>query len=316
MRPTAVLAFLLATGAFILTILILFSGRNTNFLNDVYLTKIDTSDIASDADFITDRLPEGANRIIENLGLGDRVDEVVGGIVQTAARRVGVHDLYVVHIMNYCVGDETAEQARRNQSANVNWCSEQRAGWHFNLTEVMEKDIDQNNGTFDSLVEIAWPTEQIDDVSEAVKIIGKAMFVFQVGAVAGTGLSMILSLLGVFASGRLFAFLATLFSLLSFIWVGVDSALGTVVAVKLRDGFRDNLREYSIYAHISQKYLGMTWAATGAMLLCAVYWMFATCFGSRDKNRNRHSTTSTTPVIAEKPPRRRFPFFGRRSRAY
>lgn len=309
MRPTAVVALLLSIGAFVLTILILFSGRNPGFLPDVYITKIDTSDIGTGGDII----PEQENSILDRLG--DRAEEIIGGVVQTAAREVGVHDVYVAHIMNYCVGDETPNQAKENKSADVNWCSKQRAGWHFNLTDALERDIKQSNGTVASLFDIDWPTAQVNDVNNAVKTVGKALFVFQVGAVAGTGLTMIFSLLGILASGRLFAFAATLLSLISFIWVGVGSALGTVVAVKLRDGFRDHLNNYGIRAYISNKYLGMTWAATGAMLLVAVYWMFATCFGSRDHRReksHRHSTSSTQPVVHEKRPRKKFIFFGPR----
>lgn len=310
MRLSAVVALLLSIGAFVLTILILFSGRNPGFLPDVYITKIDTSEIGTGAiNLIPDRFGSLVDR------LGDRAEEIVNGVVQTAARELGVHDVYVAHIMNYCVGDETPNQARDNKSADVNWCSKQRAGWHFNLTDSLERDIMQSNGTIVSLLDIDWPTAKVNDVNNAVKTVGKALFVFQVGAVAGTGLAMVLSLLGILASGRLFAFAATLVSLIAFIWVGVGSALGTVVSVKLRDGFRDNLNEYGISASISHKYLGMTWAATGAMLLVAVYWMFATCFGSRDHRReksHRHSNSSTQPVVHEKRPRKKFILFGPR----
>lgn len=96
---------------------------------------------------------------------------------------------------------------------------------------------------------------------------------------------------------------------ISFLFVGLASALGTVVGVKLRDGLRDHLADLNVYAYISDKYLGMTWAATGAMLLVAVYWMFSTCFHSGRKRRARDREA----VPVQKPVgRRRFGFFGRR----
>lgn len=51
----------------------------------------------------------------------------------------------------------------------------------------------------------------------------------------------------------------------------------------MRDIINSKLEDIGITASYSHMYLAMTWSATGAMLVVAIYWCGACCFGRKEK---------------------------------
>lgn len=78
----------------------------------------------------------------------------------------------------------------------------------------------------------------------------------------------------------------TAYSQLSFLALGAASTIGTVLAVQLRNIINSKLSDIGITASYSSKYLGMTWAAVGAMLFVTLYWCFSCCTSRKEERRS------------------------------
>lgn len=78
----------------------------------------------------------------------------------------------------------------------------------------------------------------------------------------------------------------TTYSQFSFLALSVASTIGTVLAVQLRDIINSKLSDIGITASYSSMYLGMTWAAVGAMLVVTLFWCGSCCTSRKEKNRS------------------------------
>ena len=112
-----------------------------------------------------------------------------------------------------------------------------------------------------------------------------ASFILYCIGIAFAGVLIITTVLAIFATGRLLAIINFLFSLLSFLALGIGSAVLTAFMVKVTDIINDRGNSVGIYAKKGSKFLTITWVATGLMLLTLISWVVLFIIGRKHSSR-------------------------------
>ena len=200
----------------------------------------------------------------------------MNNITSDIAAAFHLHDFYSAHIMTYCEGFYTPNTTSPAASENVTYCSNRAALFHFDPQAIIESELAPGI----TLSDIQWPSG-IEDGLRAVAAASKAMFVFYVIAIILVGLAFLAAVWGVFAAGRLSLFVNFALDILAFLSVGIASAIATAVIVKAVDAINHYGADIGLAAYKGSKFLGMTWAATGLMLLASIMWVAECCTGRR-----------------------------------
>lgn len=158
-----------------------------------------------------------------------------------------------------------------------------QAAFKFDPEAIIEEKLNET-GTGITLQDLDWP-EDIDNGIKALHAVQMAVFVLYIVAIVLIFLSLVASLVSLFASGRGSACANVLLAILAFLAIGIGSGLVTAVAVKGADIINEHGAQVGIEAHRGSKFLALTWAATGLMFVAMVAWCVETCFGRRHKNR-------------------------------
>lgn len=220
--------------------------------------------------------------------------------IDALTSRLGIEDFYSAHMLNYCYGQYTpvevpnATYPLSSISKNVTGCSESKAGYKFDPTAIVQDALNRATKGKVKLSDLNWP----DDIERGVKALNAlmvAMFVLYVISICLIFLALLAALAAVFAEGRLSACVNFMLAVLAFLAVGIASGLVTAVGVKVADLINEYGNEIGLVADWGGKFLALTWAATGVMLVCVVAWMVEFCVG-----RRRGTGTGTGTVTPEK----------------
>lgn len=168
-----------------------------------------------------------------------------------------------------------------------------------------------------TLQDLGYPDE-IQDGINAINGLLSATFVLYCIGIALSGILIILSLAAIFSHGPGLPIANLLLAFIAFLAFGIGSAILTAFMVKASSLINENGNDIGLYAHKGSKFLALTWAATGAMLLALLVWIFVAITGRKDKkNRLSHSDDRNRVEIvetkAEKPARRGIFGLGRRN---
>ena len=172
-------------------------------------------------------------------------------------------------------------------SKNVTSCSNRTAMYNFDPRQMIQRELNESGHGDIDLTDLGWPDE-VDDAISALEVAGNAMFVLYCIGIALAGLALISALASIFFSGRLSAFANIVIDMISFLAVGIASAIATAIAVKVADIINDKGERVGISAQKGDKFLILTWVATACLLVASLLWCFDCVFGRREKNRNRN----------------------------
>ncbi|KAF1842686.1 integral membrane protein-like protein [Cucurbitaria berberidis CBS 394.84] len=286
MRPTALIPVLCCAVALILSFLCLFAGHKKGFMENYHLITLNTSAIGetllnesrTSTNPITNLLDKIPNQISEEIN--DRIGEV--------AERLGIEDWYSAHMLNYCYGQYTpAEKANATVSdsdisKNATGCNQSKAMYKFDPTRILEDALNKTTGTRVTLQDLKWP-EDIQNGIKALNALMAAMFVLYVIAICLIFVALLAAVFAILASGRLSACLNFLVATLAFLAIGLASALVTAVIVKGSDIINKYGNDVGVEARWGAKFLALTWAATGVMLVALLVWIVEFCIGRRRK---------------------------------
>ena len=224
-------------------------------------------------------LPQSAVTAIENSNLTGEAEGRIHSIISSVARAINIKDFYSMYILDYCEGyyEPTAlANATTSPTRNITQCANTTTMFTFNITQILESEI--RGGA--TLADLDWPSD-IQNAVDALNYAARAMFVLYCIGIGLTGLGMIAALFAVFAHGVLHAWLNGLFDLLAFICLGIASALATAIAVEVVKAVEQFGEPIGIAAYRGTGFLGLTWAATGLVLLATFTWVFDCCAGRR-----------------------------------
>jgi len=191
-------------------------------------------------------------------------------------------------MLDYCYGQYTplevanATISSDDISKNVTGCSQSRAMYKFDPTRIVEEALNKTTGQRITLQDLKWP-QDIEDGVKALNALMAAMFVLYVIAICLIFVAFVAAVFAVIASGRLSACLNFLVALLAFVAIGLASALVTAVLVKATDLINQYGNDIGVEASKGNKFLALTWAATGLMFVVVLAWVAEFCVGRRQK---------------------------------
>lgn len=156
---------------------------------------------------------------------------------------------------------------------NVTSCSNRTALYHFDPKATIAEQIkNATDGEID-LTNLHWPSD-ITRGLNALRDAQKAVFVLYCLAIAFIALSLLLAVFAVFSTGRLTALLSVVVEGLAFLCSVLASAIVTVIAVKATDLINKYGKDVGVSANRGNKFLVLTWVATGLVFISQIYWIY------------------------------------------
>ncbi|ROV89217.1 hypothetical protein VMCG_09920 [Cytospora schulzeri] len=290
MRFSALGPVILGIGALILTLLCLFAGSKQSFLPDTSIITVNTSQIGDNllsSDYVTSH-PE-IDAILKFIP--DDVQNDAEAVLNALIRRLGIHDFYSANLMTYCEGyykptaTPNATVPRGSISRNFTHCSPRTADFQFDPRAALQRDLNASgNSWLDVSTDLQWPDE-VDQGLKYVHIVQRAAFIVYCAAIGLIGLATAASVVAILFSGRLSACGNVLLACLAFLVTLVASALATAIALVGERAVNQYGGEVGISATAGRKFLGLTWGASAAMLVCVVWWSVDCCCGRRGRNK-------------------------------
>ncbi|KAF2850662.1 integral membrane protein-like protein [Plenodomus tracheiphilus IPT5] len=291
MRPTALIPAVCCIAALVLSFLCLFAGHKRGFMEGYDLLTLNTSAVGEN---LLNSSRSSDNPLTNLLNsISNDVSSEINQRIGDVAERLGIEDFYSAHMLNYCYGQYTPAEAANatvsedDISKNITGCSQSKAMYKFDPTRIVEDALNRTTGTQVTLDDLDWPSD-IQNGIRALNALMAAMFILYVIAICLIFLALLAALFAVITSGRLSACLNFLIATLAFLAIGIASALVTAVVVKATDLINKYGNDVGVEANRGNKFLALTWAATGLMLVVLVAWIVEFCIG------RRHNTKSQT----------------------
>jgi hypothetical protein len=148
-----------------------------------------------------------------------------------------------------------------------------------------------------NLTTIQW-SQSLTDGIDALNASLDATFILYCIGIAACGLVIIFSVIAFFLPSnynitatnhhyhsRFIGVLAGLLAVIAFLALGIASVITTVFMVKVVNIVTQYGNEIGVYAYKGDKFLAITWVATGVMLLAVVAWAAECCSRRRTKRR-------------------------------
>ncbi|KAI8940440.1 hypothetical protein NX059_004127 [Plenodomus lindquistii] len=291
MRLTALIPAVCCIAALILSFLCLFAGHKKGFMESYDLLTLNTSAVGET--LLDSSQSSSSSNPITNLfdSIGNDISSEINDRIGDAAERLGIEDFYSTHMLNYCYGQYTpAESANATVSSsdiskNMTGCSQSKAMYKFDPTRIVEDALNKTTGTQITLDDINWPSD-IDSGIRALNALMAAMFVLYVIAICLIFLALLAALFAVLTSGRLSACLNFMLATLAFLAMAIASSLVTAVMVKATEVINKYGNDVGVVAYRGNKFLALTWAATGLMLVVLFAWIVEFCMGRRRGAKN------------------------------
>jgi hypothetical protein len=192
-------------------------------------------------------------------------------------------------VLDYCSGSYTPQPVPNATlpagkiHRNVTYCSPHASG-HYNFTPgaALQRTLDETH-TGVTLADLRWPPEIDDGIDKLHEAMNATLGLYALGLVF-TLLAM-LAALAALGAGHCAAVTLGLLAFLAFLAFGVASAAVTAVAVKATNEVNKYGAPISVSAHRGSGFLGLTWAATGCMLVASVAGCVGLCGGGRRSRR-------------------------------
>ncbi|KAJ5787551.1 Actin cortical patch SUR7/pH-response regulator PalI [Penicillium paradoxum] len=172
------------------------------------------------------------------------------------------HDFYSVHVMSYCQGTLGAANLTTGVTHNVTKCSNRTILFSFDPTQAWPKEITDGAG-------LEWPRVISDDF-HAFRVTSQSMAILYcigVGAMGAVLLVRAWTILAPQAAQGLFEFGFLMLGTLS---TSIASIIATVLAFEFVALINAHGKGSNVSAQYGEKFLGMTWAATGLLLVGSV----------------------------------------------
>lgn len=282
MRWSSLVTLLCSAAALVLTFLVLFAGSSRSFLQNTEVLTLNMSRLGHTGDLLQTLENDSGGLLNSIISSADNAaDSVLDQIATDIASALNIPDFYDVHIMNYCQGEyepnATLAVYGEHVSKNTTFCSPTQAGFHFNLTEIVEKALPDQI----SLGDINWPSA-INDAEKLVRSASLAAFILYVCAIVFIFLALVGAVFGFFTSGRLSACCNLLIDFIAFLCIGAASGVATAIIVEAVKELNKYGNDLGISATRGTRFLAMTWAATGVMLIALIISFVQLCVGRRD----------------------------------
>ncbi|KAF4976334.1 hypothetical protein FZEAL_6978 [Fusarium zealandicum] len=287
----------LSLAAFILSFLCLFAGRDEGFMEEYDIARLNMSmlghnliDTDGDASAQQD---SGGDSLLDTLGdkwdevkddVKEGVNNITGSIADELADTLGISEFYSIHVMQTCEGMYKPNATNPGAGYNVTNCTESAPDKRFNLTEMVDQELGIGPLSL-SLADINWPSE----IQDAIDMLNKALlaqFILYVLGVGFSGLAMLACAAAFFLYTRRGVNAVNLIlAALAALVLTVSSILVTVAGKKGVDKINEVGDDVGVSASAGNKFLGLTWAAAGVMIVATIYWTMHLCMMRKERRR-------------------------------
>ncbi|KAI1143194.1 hypothetical protein F5Y05DRAFT_146361 [Hypoxylon sp. FL0543] len=295
-----VIPLILSIAGFVLAMLALFAGTGSQqqALEDYHLIAINMSDFGhdlvpsvtssgsqptstNDDGFGWDDIQDGLDDIEGEIT--DQLNDIANDIADELAQKLGISQWYSLHVMTACEGNFAPNATSPGAWYNTTNCTAQSPGVHFNLTDVLQREIDAGPLKINA-TDIPIP----DSIQETIDYLNSFMlatFVLYVLGSAFSGLCFLSCIVvltlrrnsierGTIVVNLALAALATLS-------LAIGSAIATAISKKGVSEINSAGDDVGISAIEGTKFMTISWVAFAVMFVTMLFWSASCCFPRR-----------------------------------
>ena len=222
--------------------------------------------------------------------LTDDLEGELGNLLNDIAKHLGLRDFYSAHVMDLCEGYyvpgplPNATVPKGSIHKNATACTNTTAMFHFNPRAYIAKELKEKTDGAITLDDLHW-SNKIDKGLKALNAAQKATFVLYCISIGLIFVALVMAAISIFLNGRFSAFINLIMDLFAFSVILVTSALVTYVANRITHLINKYGDDIGIRANRGDKFLVLTWVATGLMFVASLVWCFD-CVAGRRRNRS------------------------------
>ncbi|KAK7981856.1 hypothetical protein PG996_009541 [Apiospora saccharicola] len=285
-RAFVLCPLIFSAAAFALALVALFAGSKPGQMEDYHIISINMSNFGHDLvptptsggsePTTTDQGGIGGffSSVVATLesSITDELNEISNDIADKLSAELGISQWYSLHVMNACEGNYAPNATSPGAWFNQTNCTAQEAGFQFNLSSVLDREIEV--GPLDlNPADLKIP----EGIQEAINYVNGFLLAVFVLYVIGIGFSGIVFLLCIGAitigPSTLFSLASAVTATLAALALGIASAIATAIAKKGASEINDKGDEVGISAKAGSKFMIITWVAFGAIVVALISWI-------------------------------------------
>ncbi|KAI0841841.1 hypothetical protein F5Y06DRAFT_159942 [Hypoxylon sp. FL0890] len=295
-----IIPLILSIAGFVLAMLALFAGTGSQqqALEDYHLIAINMSDFGhdlvptatssgsqptatNDDGFGWDDIQNGLDDIEGEIT--DQLNDIENDIADKLAQKLGISQWYSLHVMTACEGNFAPNATSPGAWYNTTNCTAQSPGVHFNLTDVLQREIDAGPLKINA-TDIPIP----DSIQQTIDYLNSLLLVTFVLYVLGSGFSGLsfLSCVVVLTLRRKSISRGTIIinlalASLATLSLAIASAIATAISKKGVSEINSAGDDVGISAVEGTKFMTISWVAFAVMFVALLFWSFSCCFPRR-----------------------------------
>ncbi|KAL7629081.1 hypothetical protein AAE478_000599 [Parahypoxylon ruwenzoriense] len=297
MRPLMVIIpLILSVAAFVLAMLALFAGTGPQQrgMEDYHLIAINMSNFGhnlvptstssgsqptstSNDGFGWDDIQNGLNGIQGEIT--DQLNDIAGDVADRLAQELGISQWYSLHVMTVCEGNFAPNATSPGAWYNTTNCTAQSPGVNFNLTDVLQREIDKGPLNINAAsIPIPNSIQQSIDYLNSFLVATFVLYALGCGLSGLSFLSCILVLaLRRDIIGRATTICNAVLAGLATLCLAVGSAIATAISKKGASEINSAGEDVGISAVEGAKFVTVSWVAFALMFAALSFWSAACC---------------------------------------
>ncbi|KAI1097594.1 hypothetical protein F4804DRAFT_159885 [Jackrogersella minutella] len=296
-NPIAVIVpLVLSIAGFVLAMLALFAGTGSQqqALESYHLIAINMSDFGhdlvptstssgsqptatSDDSSIWDAIESGLSDIGDDIT--DELSDIENDIADKLSEELGISQWYSIHIMTACEGNFAPNATSPGAWYNTTNCTAQSPGVHFNLTDVLQKEIDAGPLKLNAS-DIPIP----DSIQETIDYLNSFLLATFVLYVLGSGFSglsflscIVVLTLRRSTINRVSIIINIVLAALATLCLAISSAIATAISKKGVSEINSAGDDVGISAIEGTKFMTISWVAFAVMFVTLLFWSVPCC---------------------------------------
>ncbi|KAI1093564.1 hypothetical protein F5B19DRAFT_127637 [Rostrohypoxylon terebratum] len=295
-RPlTVIVPLILSIAGFVLAMIALFagSGPQQQALEDYHLIAINMSDFGHDlipTSISSGSQPTSTSSIWDDIegAITDQLNDIIGDAADELSKELGISQWYSLHVMTACEGNFAPNATNAGAWYNTTNCTAQTPGVQFNLTSVIQKEL--NQGPLHLSASTIPIPEKVQEAIDYLNSFLLATFVLYVLGAGFAGLSFLscvaaLTLVRRQPVGRIVVIGNIVLAGLGTLALALASAVVTGIAKKGVGEINDAGGEVGIRAVEGTKLMIVSWVAFAVMLVATAFWGLACWVPRRERRR-------------------------------
>lgn len=227
--------------------------------------------------------------------VGDKLDDIADDIADKLADKLGIKEFYSLHVLDACEGEFSPNATTPGAGYNVTKCTKPLKTGEYNVTKMFDHELQVGPLNL-NLADLGF-TKDLQKQFDKIPRILLALAVVYILAVGFTGTAFLAAaaamvLLPSYGRSRALVLVNFGIATLGFLTLLAGSLVTTIGASLLVDKINESGKDIGLTATVGRKFLGLTWAAVGPMLLVLGYWVWELSeskrYGTRQRLREKY----------------------------